>query len=470
MGRPALLHEPLRPLHQKFFIHAWAQFRWGVFHEYGEPGENPFYFSVKYGRPEAIRCVFYMRGLVSMKNGSICLPPGSIDQKTGLYFDYCAWRPYPYNQRIQASMMDYQFIKEITKFCEDDERNQQTLHNYECPSRHNRLCEHKSTWDVISHTGDFAGGKNPPRNMVESELVPQFRVIKATSRKKRIPSSAPAKNYQKELFTRLDTHVVEADTGSSYVELFVHVMQGFMPVVGMKVMATINDPLAQQTTMVLYDNGAGIDMTKGDGIYSRAYTNLYLPGRYQVTARVENASDTFVLDSVVDDFDIPWKSKTIKRSIHTPTVRQLTGYFFDITRAEDLSSAKDVIPPSRISDLHVVEISKANKTAILSWTAPGDNLDDDKVDHYELFSGVNIDDVRKLLSVTNKHSHPMHRSIRTNIVPSRVTFGFQENYFWKAPPDQVDFHGKLHYAIVIRGVDSVGNAGKLSNIVTFSLS
>ncbi|KAL3851881.1 hypothetical protein ACJMK2_015580 [Sinanodonta woodiana] len=462
--------EPYYGKAEKYFIHAWAQFRWGVFQEYGEPGESPFYFSVKYGRPEAIRCVFFMRGMVSMKNGTTCLTQNYIDTKTGLYFDYCLWRPYPYNQRIQASMMDYQYIKEITTFCEDDEKNQQTLHNYESPSRHNRLCEHRSTWDIILHTEDFAGGKNQPKDISESELVPRFRLVKATSRKKRIPSSAPVKNYQKELSTRLDIHVVEADTGRSYVELYVHVMQGFMPVVGMKVMATVNDPHEKQTTMILYDNGAGIDMTKDDGIYSRAFTNLTLPGRYKVSARVENTGYTFALDSVMDDFDIPLKSKTVKRSIHEPTVRQLTGHIFDISLAKDLNTTKDVIPPSRIADLHVVEISKVNKTAILSWTAPGDNLDDEKVDHYELFSCVNIDDVRELLSVTSKHYLPVHKSVRTNIVPSGVTFGLQEHYVWKAPPDQVDFHRKLHYAIVIRGVDNVGNAGKLSNIVTFSLS
>ena len=53
----------------KFFVHAFAQFRWGVFQEYAEEGEHEFYMSPSTGRPEAIRCTIMLRGLVQ-KNDS----------------------------------------------------------------------------------------------------------------------------------------------------------------------------------------------------------------------------------------------------------------------------------------------------------------------------------------------------------------------------------------------------------------
>ena len=98
-------------------MHAFAQFRWGVFQEYAETGEVQFYFSIKEGRADAIKCTLGMRGLFVRKdtvNFTICYPQNSIDPSTNLYFEHCEWKPYPVRQRIVASIMDHQYISVVS--------------------------------------------------------------------------------------------------------------------------------------------------------------------------------------------------------------------------------------------------------------------------------------------------------------------------------------------------------------------
>ncbi|XP_060596290.1 calcium-activated chloride channel regulator 4-like isoform X1 [Ruditapes philippinarum] len=180
----------------KFFVHAFAQFRWGVFQEYAEEGENVFYMSPSVGQPEAIRCTIMIRGLVQKNDAqhTICYSHlladrqhvvASIDNKTGLYHADCLWRPYPNHQRTKASIMDHQFIQELVTFCGDDPKDYATFHNSEAPSKHNRLCGHKSTWGIITETDDFRGGINAPTTFSDDQIKPTFIVMRATSRKRR---------------------------------------------------------------------------------------------------------------------------------------------------------------------------------------------------------------------------------------------------------------------------------------------
>ncbi|KAK3581283.1 hypothetical protein CHS0354_033016 [Potamilus streckersoni] len=389
---------------EKFFVHAWAEFRWGVFQEYGEEGELPFYFSIKSSRPEAIRCSFHLRGLISTKNNTLC-NSNFINPRTGLYFEECFWRPYPYHQAVIASIMDYQFIQEIETFCDDEPTNYKTLHNNEAPSKHNRLCEYRSTWDVITSTDDFNNNKNPPRDLSDSELVPQFKIVKATSRRKRSNRRSP-----------------------------------------------------------------GADIVKNDGIYSRYYTNLGLPGRYHVSLHVQNSTNTVVLDKVVDDIEIPHTTIIAKRSTFGPVVRKLTGQSFFLEKDLSADAQRDVVPPSRIRDLQIVEINGQNKSVELTWTAPGDDMDDyETVHHYDLFIALNIKNVSELLLMTLENGRPVHESVWKETVQAIHAFGYMERFLWKVPL-AIAAEEKLHFAVAIRGVDKTGNCGKISNVVTFSLS
>lgn len=68
-------------------------------------------------------------------------------------------------------------IVQIVKFCDDDRDNPETMHNYNAPSRHNRLCGHRSTWSVIAGSEDFKNGRNPPREGMDT--MPVFTIVQA---------------------------------------------------------------------------------------------------------------------------------------------------------------------------------------------------------------------------------------------------------------------------------------------------
>lgn len=74
---------------------------------------------------------------------------------------------------------------QIKDFCDDDQTPGHFSHNVEPPNRQNRLCSHRSTWDIISNTPDFINNANPPGSLSDSQLTPQFIVFRAPSRRRR---------------------------------------------------------------------------------------------------------------------------------------------------------------------------------------------------------------------------------------------------------------------------------------------
>lgn len=81
--------------------------------------------------------------------------------------------------------MEFTCKLQLETFCGDDPKDTATIHNYEAPSKHNRLCAHRSTWDVITETDDFRGGKNPARALSDDQLKPTFIILRSTSRRRR---------------------------------------------------------------------------------------------------------------------------------------------------------------------------------------------------------------------------------------------------------------------------------------------
>ncbi|OWF54545.1 epithelial chloride channel protein-like [Mizuhopecten yessoensis] len=172
----------------KFIVHQWATFRWGVFQEYPSAGERTFYFSTAFAKVDAVKCSFLLKGRVYARDDQHNLVACQTDPSTGLYTESCQYYAYPrYPSGVQThvSLMDHQYIQEITGFCDDD-ADYATKHNAEPLNRQNRLCSHRSTWDVISNSPDFAGGRNPPTNYTDAELVPTFTFIKAARKRRSV--------------------------------------------------------------------------------------------------------------------------------------------------------------------------------------------------------------------------------------------------------------------------------------------
>ena len=49
------------------------------------------------------------------------------------------------------------FWLQIQYFCDDDGADYPNLHNREAPNKHNRLCGHRSNWEVMRDHKDFRG-------------------------------------------------------------------------------------------------------------------------------------------------------------------------------------------------------------------------------------------------------------------------------------------------------------------------
>ncbi|XP_075688312.1 calcium-activated chloride channel regulator 1-like [Rhinoderma darwinii] len=129
----------------KVFIHEWAHLRWGVFDEYNSL--SPFYIANS-GKPEATRCPVNLNGVYIKEQctGNSCECKRDID--TGLYENGCVFVPDK-NFASKHSIMYLQALPTVSEYCDDQS------HNTEAPNLQNRMCNYRSTWDVIKNSTDI---------------------------------------------------------------------------------------------------------------------------------------------------------------------------------------------------------------------------------------------------------------------------------------------------------------------------
>ncbi|KAM4642771.1 calcium-activated chloride channel regulator 1-like [Discoglossus pictus] len=156
----------------RVFVHEWAHLRWGVFDEYNN--EVPYYVSGK-GNVEATRCSLAIKGTNTKQQctGASCKKLSCLyDSKTGLYEDGCVFVPEK-NQFVKDSIMYMQALTTISDFCNTD------THNYEAPTLQNKVCNYRSTWEVIMNSSDIQS--TPPKNDTNIP-VPSFSLLQYRDR------------------------------------------------------------------------------------------------------------------------------------------------------------------------------------------------------------------------------------------------------------------------------------------------
>ncbi|XP_059504093.1 calcium-activated chloride channel regulator 1-like [Stegostoma tigrinum] len=150
----------------RVFVHEWAHLQWGIFDEYNEM--MPFYFFngtiVKTG------CSKQITGETAFCTGSSC-SPCATDPKSGLPKQNCAFYPEK-SQTASSSIMFIQALSNVTKFCDD------RTHNPEAPNMQNKMCNSRSTWDVISKSQDFRNNRSP----YSGSVTPTFTLLQAKDR------------------------------------------------------------------------------------------------------------------------------------------------------------------------------------------------------------------------------------------------------------------------------------------------
>ncbi|XP_075038536.1 calcium-activated chloride channel regulator 1-like [Mixophyes fleayi] len=156
----------------RIFVHEWAHFRWGVFDEYNTI--SPYYLSGDH-KIEATRCSANVKGtnVIQECEGDSCLiRMCNIDSNTGLYEEGCLFLPEK-DQDVQESIMYLQALPSVTAFCNESN------HNIEAPSLQNRMCNLRSTWDVIMNSTDISS--TPPR--LDTKIpVPIFTLLQYKNR------------------------------------------------------------------------------------------------------------------------------------------------------------------------------------------------------------------------------------------------------------------------------------------------
>ncbi|XP_057365305.1 calcium-activated chloride channel regulator 4-like [Daphnia carinata] len=159
----------------KVFVHEWAHYRYGVFDEYGAPGNAQFpnFYRVQgvkdpvpnicSNKPPVFR-VYDVR-----TNSTTC----KIDPATQNYDKNCR---FELNKvfKPDTSLMSYHQLDSVVHFCKDD---QQHAHEVEAPTKHNAMCGGVSAWTVIMRSPDFANNKT--RQVDLDKMPTEFNIVRS---------------------------------------------------------------------------------------------------------------------------------------------------------------------------------------------------------------------------------------------------------------------------------------------------
>ncbi|KAJ1171803.1 hypothetical protein NDU88_003661 [Pleurodeles waltl] len=178
--------------------------------------------------------------------------------------------------------------------------------------------------------------------------------------------------------------------------VYADVSQGFTPVLGANVTAIIELTHGKPVTLDLVDDGSGADIAKNDGIYSKFFYSYNGDGRYNLKVRVhgKNTDDPlstrkagspalyipgFVVNGTIQ-MNPPrpvFTDNSTQASVGIFT-RTASGGSFIVSNVPP-GPLPDKFPPCRIVDL---DARPHNRTIYLTWTAPGDNLDEGQATSY----------------------------------------------------------------------------------------
>ncbi|KAI2656096.1 Calcium-activated chloride channel regulator 4A [Labeo rohita] len=202
--------------------------------------------------------------------------------------------------------------------------------------------------------------------------------------------------------------------GTKPMIVFAEVSQNYKPVINAEVWATLEPESGPAQTLQLLDNGAGADAFKDDGVYSKYFT-MMKNGRSSLKVRVKNqngqASFTlqkrggapyvpgYMVDGVVEMN--PSKPLVSSESFIIGSFsRTATGESFEVILK---STTPPNFPPNRITDLNA-EIQK--DTVLLSWTAPGEDLDHGTAKSYKIKWSLDF----KMLQFNFSNAHEVNIS------------------------------------------------------------
>ncbi|XP_062834128.1 calcium-activated chloride channel regulator 1-like isoform X1 [Anolis carolinensis] len=205
--------------------------------------------------------------------------------------------------------------------------------------------------------------------------------------------------------------------------IYAVVSQGFLPVIGAKVMATVESTSGKPVELALYDEGAGADIIKHDGIYSRYFIAFSDNGRYSIKVSVHGHDKT-------------------SRRIHRQNQAIYVSGYVDSTGGIVLN------PPRPVINVTDTSFGLGNFDRISS-----------AADRYEIkMSGNPLD-----LTEANFASAT---SLETSALIPEFS-GVKQTFRYK-PDELAKENGTLIY-FAIRAIDASDNVGEVSNIARATL-
>ncbi|PIK44468.1 putative calcium-activated chloride channel regulator 1-like [Apostichopus japonicus] len=276
---------------------------------------------------------------------------------------------------------------------------------------------------------------------------------------------------------------------------FAEVRQGLHPIIRANVIATIERPpdtngvIYQPIELVLLDNGAGADVTRDDGIYSRYFTAFTGVGYYGIKININNDNGTAIIlnDAVALPFsrtlsfvepeellkgNIPKIGNTtlllpgmpVPKPEGEPAPQFTRGISGGSSRVpetpQNWQPTDDIIPPSKIVDLTVTSSSYDNGTATLEFSAPGDDLDNGNASYYIIRMSTSANEIR-----ANYSSIPALNETEFIVgdIFSPGNFGDPERFVVMV--DVPQNRSVVSYIFAMHAVDDFGNEGDMSNVV-----
>ncbi|XP_067323195.1 calcium-activated chloride channel regulator 1-like [Anolis sagrei] len=203
--------------------------------------------------------------------------------------------------------------------------------------------------------------------------------------------------------------------------IYAEVTQGFLPIIGAIVMATVESTTGYLVELELLDDGAGADIIKNDGIYSRYFIAYSDNGRYSIKVSVQG------------------QGKTPRRN-RRPAM-YISGYV-------DATGAVVLNPPRPVINDTTPTPGLGNFARVVSGA-----------DRYEIKVSSNPLDLVEI-------NFPSATSLDTSDLIPEFS-GVKQTFRYK-PDDLTKENGTLLY-FAIRAIDENNNIGEVSNIARATL-
>ena len=270
---------------------------------------------------------------------------------------------------------------------------------------------------------------------------------------------------QLEAWTRQDTPETAEAVSPPPVLIYARVTEGGLAVVEADVVATVVTPDGESVEVVLRDSGLGYpDLAAEDGVYSGYFTQFsQLAGLYSVAVTVTNHHGRAGVRTPGQEVVSPVCGLQYRRAATVPAL-----HFTRSTRAPSFFLAEgvrfsiqggvparpDLYPPRRITDLRVRRVADSELVEV-SWTAPGDDLDQGTAASYQLRWSEDRRQLSQLFGAAQLWTETAASS--PQLLPSPA--GTQERLNLTVPR----VNSALYVAVV--AVDAAANTGAVSNIV-----